>query len=439
MDMSQAKSNDKPAAKRPVERKWRRRLAALALGVAVFWGIPEIIVRIADPPLEQYTEIYFMGDQNSPRLFMKDPYLDWKLRANVNLKFLGTDVRTDADGFRGPARARRRCNVLCLGDSTTFGWRVGESEAFPARLEAMLNGRAGASGPWQVLNAGVPAYSSLQVRMLAERLVPVWRPEVVVVCLGNNESSPAKRSDRQHAADRRIAAPVEAFLTHSRFLVWLKERIVPARYETFFAVSPGAARARATPAEFEANLRDILRIARDHGARPILLAPPVCLYVPPRARTKLMPEWTRWGRWGRRVQDLVRAGRLDEAAEEAEKILAENSGHFYAVWLKGMVLAEKGSVAAARRMLEEAFDRHPFPERATRAYRDVVRRVADSEAAEYVDTNEMFRSIMDGPEQRSLYLDWCHPTRLGHDIIARRLAQIIRAPREAGPELQPPT
>ena len=429
--MSEPGSNDKPEAKKPRGRRWRQRALALLGGLVVFWGIPEVVVRIADPPLEQYTEIYFMGDPNSPRLFMKDPYLDWKLRPDVHLKFLDTDVATDENGFRGPPRAEGRGNVLCLGDSTTFGWSVQEPAGFPSRLEAILKGPSGKAG-WQVLNGGVPAYASLQVLAVAERLVPRWRPEAVVICLGNNESSPTNRSDRQHAEDRRLAAPAEAMLSRSRFLVWLSERIIPAKRETFFAESLGSARARATPEEFEANLREIVRVVRRGGARPILLAPPVCLYVPPRARTKLMPEWTQWGEWGRRVQGRVRTGRLDEAAAEAERIFAASSGHFYAIWLKGMVLAEKGDFAAAREMLEEAFDRHPFPERATRAYRDVVRRVAVSEAADYVDTNELFRSIVDGPAQLSLYLDWCHPTPLGHDIIARRLAKIISSPREAG-------
>ena len=421
--MSDAASNENSDATRPPARR-RNRLLALLLGLVVFWGIPEIVVRIIDPTLERFTEIVFMGDPNSRELFMKDPHLHWKLRPNVKLTFLGSEVRTTAEGFRGPAVESGRRNILFLGDSGTFGWRVAEASAFPAKLVALLNARPG-GGTWQALNAGVPGYSSHQVRDLSQRLLSAWKPEVVVICVGNNDPAPATRSDAQLAKDRFWAATLQTGLSHSRFLVWVSEQVQPEKVETFHATSRTEARPRVDDLRLAENLRTIIATARKAGAKPIVLLPPVNLYVPPRVRAGMFPEVAQWSQWAQRVQTLVQQRRLDDAAAEADHILAESDGHFYAVWLKGMVLAEKGDLPAARAIIEKAFEKHPFPERSPRSYRQTIERVAREEGAATLDPNAVFREIMDGPAAQGLYLDWCHPSALGHEIIARRLAAMI--------------
>lgn len=423
--MSDAASNDNSDAKRPsARRRWRGRLLALLLGLVVFWGIPEIVVRIIDPTLERFTEIVFMGDPNSRELFMKDPHLHWKLRPSVKLTFLGSEVRTTAEGFRGAAVESGRRNILFLGDSGTFGWRVAEAEAFPAKLVALLNAQPG-GGTWQALNAGVPGYSSHQVREVSEQLIRTWKPEVVVICVGNNDPAPTVRSDAQLANDRRWAAPFQAALSHSRFLVCVSEQVQPEKVETFHATSLAEARPRVSKEELGDNLRAAIQAAREAGATPVVLIPPVNLWIPPRVRAGMFPDVAQWSQWARRVQALVQQRRLDDAAAEADKILAENDGHFYATWLKGMVLAEKGDLPAGRAMLEATFEKHPFPERSPLSYRQTIERVTQEESVASLDPNAVFRKVMDGPAAQGLYLDWCHPSVLGHEIIARRLAAMI--------------
>src|SRR6266404_2954305 len=113
--------------------------AVAALAVGLVWGVPEVITRIVDPPLRQYRGLYFGSDPSSPRLFMTDPRLHWRLRPGVDLTFLGTHVQTDAAGFRtSPGLAAGRRTVLCLGDSATFGWLVEGEQTFAAELQRLL-------------------------------------------------------------------------------------------------------------------------------------------------------------------------------------------------------------------------------------------------------------------------------------------------------------
>ena len=87
-------------------------------------------------------------------------------------------VRFDNKGFRVPARGNgsnfgSRPLVLALGDSFTYGDGVKGEEAYPFLVGDQLNGHA--------MNAGVPSYGLAQMLLLAQRLIPEYKPDVVLV------------------------------------------------------------------------------------------------------------------------------------------------------------------------------------------------------------------------------------------------------------------
>ena len=87
-------------------------------------------------------------------------------------------VRFDKGGFRIQAegqdsKSRARPLVLALGDSFTFGDGVKGEEAYAFLVGEQLNGHA--------MNAGVPSYGLAQMLLLAQRLIPEYKPDVVLV------------------------------------------------------------------------------------------------------------------------------------------------------------------------------------------------------------------------------------------------------------------
>jgi lysophospholipase L1-like esterase len=90
-------------------------------------------------------------------------------------------VRVNSLGMRGPElrpdSGTRR--VLLLGDSTTFGFGVGEHETFAARVQEILRCRGHTDV--EVLNAGVPGYSTWQSLANLRRLGNVVDPQIVVL------------------------------------------------------------------------------------------------------------------------------------------------------------------------------------------------------------------------------------------------------------------
>lgn len=120
-------------------------------------------------------------------LWIHDPRLGWVNRRGARVVHDGVRgrplVRTDARGHRrssrpGPGTRRapghpedsgRGLSLLFLGDSTTFGAEVGDTQTLPARVGAELRDRGTLRGPLRVTNAAVRGYSTLQVERSLER------------------------------------------------------------------------------------------------------------------------------------------------------------------------------------------------------------------------------------------------------------------------------
>jgi len=106
------------------------------------------------------------------------------------LPFEGRFIRieTNADGV-APASIRRekvpgKLRVLVLGDSAVAGSSVAAEE----RIDAVLQQQLQAAGTdAEVINAGVDGYSTDQELLLLERLVPLYHPDIVMVCVDQND------------------------------------------------------------------------------------------------------------------------------------------------------------------------------------------------------------------------------------------------------------
>ncbi len=108
------------------------------------------------------------------------------------LTFL-SDATINAQGFRDKdfddARVARARRIACVGDSFTFGWGVGDDDAYPQVLHRLLDA-GDVRGRWQVMNFGMPGYNTWQELRLYEKAVRPWKPEVVVIGWYMNDLDP---------------------------------------------------------------------------------------------------------------------------------------------------------------------------------------------------------------------------------------------------------
>ena len=164
-------------------------------------------------------------------------------------------------GLRGepitPKGTRRR--VLAIGDSTTFGWGIDGDATWPAQLETILNGgsEAGGGGAWQVINAGVNAYSSYQgLRYLEERGFDL-EPDIVVASFWFNDGMPWWGMSDAEAFKRLGVERWDGLFRRSRLYVALK--LVALRIRPPQKIDKAKKRPRLNPAEFEETLSEMNR------------------------------------------------------------------------------------------------------------------------------------------------------------------------------------
>lgn len=133
------------------------------------------------------------------RLYEADRNLIFRMRANAVLVYPRTaffpgkastwTVRTNDHGFRSPhfeeAKRPGVFRIACLGDSSTFGMNVDGADAYPQVLQRLLDERA--PGRFEVLNLGVPGYSSRQGIELLRQKGPGYHPDLVIFAFGTND------------------------------------------------------------------------------------------------------------------------------------------------------------------------------------------------------------------------------------------------------------
>ena len=151
----------------------------------------------------------------SPQIFEFKPHATGVFPGAVDEKRT-FPYRTNAIGLRDrdwPAKQPGEKRVLVIGDSYTWGYAVAEEEAYPQAADRMLRER-GVPNVF-VLNGGVPDYNSRQERQLLARLLPLYKPDAVVLGYVVNDAEPSTA----------MPTPPEETYRHSRswFLTELAE------------------------------------------------------------------------------------------------------------------------------------------------------------------------------------------------------------------------
>lgn len=146
-------------------------LATLFFVLLLAEGVARLVVAVRD-----------VGEPEDPRIRGLPVISDVFQLAEPNVLGVqkGKLYRTNSKGLRGPEYAERAASgtfrILVAGDSVTVGWGVDEEEAYPRRLQELLNQDppAGPDGPqrFEVVNlglAGVAAdFASRRLRVFGE-------------------------------------------------------------------------------------------------------------------------------------------------------------------------------------------------------------------------------------------------------------------------------
>ena len=121
-----------------------------------------------------------------------DAGLVYELKPDLDIRFGESRVHTDARGMRVPAQPTPLppgdpLDVVVLGDSTAFGWRVDYEQSYPALLALLA--QQDWKRPVRLTNLSVPGYNSEQELRLLEKVVLPDPPDLLIWHVDHNDAS----------------------------------------------------------------------------------------------------------------------------------------------------------------------------------------------------------------------------------------------------------
>lgn len=211
------------------------------------------------------------------------------------------EISTNSRGFRTAEFAKVKppgtFRIVCLGDSWTFGSNVDQNEAYPQQLTALLE-RNFPRASFEVLNLGVMGYSSYQGLQLLKRQAFDFDPDLVLIGFAMNDSHVSGYRDKDmqgYKESRTVAIGVVRLLQKSeiyKLLSYLTRSLMekPKSIGEQLKASVDAGRGgdildmpgdqnyeqfeawtRVPLNDYEKNIVEMIKLAREHGAGVILL------------------------------------------------------------------------------------------------------------------------------------------------------------------------
>lgn len=213
-------------------------------------------------------------------------------------------VSLNADGFRDNefpvARTANTIRIIALGDSWTFGHNAQFDQTYPSRLRALLRLDFPEKNI-EVFNLGMLAYTSHEGLKLLRQKVLGLQPDIVLIGYSMNDASISGWHDKDVLVPKPKRFSLKHFIAENSelyklavYLGQLKKFESVTMGETMKAVSDPndkflyeswvsadaleakdyerfESRVRVPPADYDRNIREMIRLVREYGAVPILL------------------------------------------------------------------------------------------------------------------------------------------------------------------------
>ena len=182
--------NEKKSSRSTFYSEYKELLNLILLGIGLLsaLGIGELFCRIAGVGKPN------LSATGPKRLYVPDPdpEIAFRMRSNYEDFVYGADVRINAQGLRDRAYSYEKPDgvkrILILGDSVVFGYGVPVEETFAKQWEAQLDQLQ--KGRWEIINSGVPSYTTVQEVRWFETEGLKYHPDAVVVTYIMNDPEP---------------------------------------------------------------------------------------------------------------------------------------------------------------------------------------------------------------------------------------------------------
>jgi len=226
-----------------------------------------------------------LAPQNA--IYQDDALVFWRLRPHLRAPQMYGTLTTNSMGMRGPEATQSPApgvhRVIMLGESGTMGVGVDDADTYAAKTQSALD--EAQPGKWEVLNAGVGAYTIVQSMLWFEGRGLALQPSTIVVYHELNDYLPTgvidpanvlyavADTDRQMYEKRRYLRPLLELALHSRAYMRLRKWILLNKTRLPMIHTVPTVGVRVPRADREWAWNRLVNAAQAAGVRVVVLRP----------------------------------------------------------------------------------------------------------------------------------------------------------------------
>lgn len=253
-------------------------IGLIALVTIIVFVALELIARIAVKAFvaktfrEQNQLINSLGLADLNECMQADSKLFWTLKPEIkSMRVQGKigiypidfNVNTNSKGMRDSelSSIKKAKRILAIGNSCTFGVGVNDETTWPSQLETLLGDKG-----IEVINAGVPGYTSFQgLRYLKDNGLAL-EPDVLIASFGFNDIREWASYSDMETAKNIEKQNLNKLLSHSRLFYALSQMIQPK-----LKSKAGEKKRRLNEKEFFTCIQEMISICKTNNIKIILL------------------------------------------------------------------------------------------------------------------------------------------------------------------------
>lgn len=265
------------------QNKNRFKLLLLVLSIPFFIIFFELFFAIV--PIDTFFENRFFILNRAldyPEVFQRDENMFWKLRPSQSIKslfFENNEFKINSFGLRGEEilPASEKIRIVGLGNSCTFGWRTTEDKIYLRVLEKLIN--ADSTLPQvEIINAGIPGYSSFQGQKFYSTDISKLEPDLVLMMFGWNDQWTAADNipDKDQNFAPQFFLDIQDFVSRLKIYRLLRKIILSSTEKPLDeTLNKHHQVYRVSFEDYYKNLNTIIQITKEAKSKPIILTSPI--------------------------------------------------------------------------------------------------------------------------------------------------------------------
>lgn len=328
--------------------------------------------------------------------------------------------------------------ILVLGESAVKGWPF-DGAGFPEQMQVMLDSSAG-PGKFEVVNLGANGINTAFLREVLKRAIPLLKPDLVIICAGNNELLAHEAIDdldhpalargiwwlRCHSRIWNLPAAGAGILLSRGLAVDLMVRVTRMEDNYDKWLFPPQERDHVREL-FLFHLQQMISICRENqtpvvlstvGANLVDWVPMKSVHTPtlsPEARKKIVADLNQ------SRADLM-TGAAGNDLPLLSKITQDDPDYAKGWFFLGKAQLQNDQDATGLLNLEQAVERADFFQEVPPSWNRGIRSIAIEQGIPLMDIDLAFRTQSPrGVAGFEYFVDGCHPSPAGHSLIAAEM------------------